>query len=117
MKGKKGKSLQRRRSEVVERTFAHVLETGGARRTWLRGIGNVRKRYSIATAAHNLGIMMRVLFGIGTARSLQAFCRGLKGLFGSCYIAWVAIIAIMRLPDDRRLHNPYVLNRNLFELI
>jgi transposase len=72
-RGSRGKQLQRLRSERVERSFAHVCETGGARRTWLWGIDKVRKRYQIAAAAHNLGIVMRRLFGIGTPRALQAF--------------------------------------------
>jgi len=72
-RGERGKQLQRLRSERVERSFAHVCETGGARRTWLHGIDKLRKRYLIAAAAHNLGRLMRGLFGIGTPRSLQAF--------------------------------------------
>jgi IS5 family transposase len=72
-RGQRGKQLQRLRSERVERSFAHVCETGGARRSWLWGIDKVRKRYLIAAAAHNLGIVMRKLFGIGTPRGLQAF--------------------------------------------
>lgn len=70
-KGNRGKELQRKRSERVERSFAHVCETGGARRTWLCGIDKVRKRYLMAAAAHNLGCLMRVLFGMGTPRGLQ----------------------------------------------
>jgi transposase len=54
---KKGKQLQRLRSEHCERTFAHICDTGGMRRSWLRGLANVTKRYLIATAAHNLGRM------------------------------------------------------------
>ncbi len=72
-RGQRGRQLQRLRSERVERTFAHVCETGGARRTWLHGIDKLRKRYSIATAAHNLGCLMRALFQMGTPRGLQAF--------------------------------------------
>jgi transposase len=72
-RGARGKRLQRLRSERVERSFAHVCETGGARRTWLCGLDKVRKRYQIAAAAHNLGVLMRSLFGIGTPRGLQAF--------------------------------------------
>lgn len=71
VRGKRGRRLQRQRSERVERTFAHVCETGGARRTWLRGIDKVRKRYLIAAAAHNLSCLMRELFGMGTPRGLQ----------------------------------------------
>jgi transposase len=67
----KGKKLQRRRSEVVERTFAHICDTGGARRSWLRGLVNVNKRYLIAAAAHNLGRLMRLITGIGKPKTLQ----------------------------------------------
>jgi hypothetical protein len=72
-RGERGKRLQRLRSERVERTFAHVCETGGARRTWLIGIDKLRKRYLIAAAAHNLGRLMRHLFQMGTPRGLQPF--------------------------------------------
>ncbi len=71
-KTKKGRRLQRQRSEKVERSFAHVCETGGARRTWLRGLEKVRKRYLMSAVARNLGLVMRHLFGMGTARGLQA---------------------------------------------
>lgn len=71
-RGTRGRALQKLRSERVERSFAHVCETGGARRTWLRGLEEVQKRYLVSGAARNLGLLMRALFGIGTARSLQA---------------------------------------------
>jgi len=71
VKRDKSKKLQRRRSEVVERTFAHICDTGGARRSWLRGLVNVTKRYLMAAAAHNLGRLMRLLNGIGKPKSLQ----------------------------------------------
>jgi transposase len=67
----KGKQLQRRRSELCERTFAHICDSGGMRRTWLRELINVSKRYLIAAAAHNLGRLLRKLFGIGKPRALQ----------------------------------------------
>ena len=51
----KGKRFGRLRSERVERSFAHVCDTGGARRSWLRGLEDVTKRYRLAAAAHNLG--------------------------------------------------------------
>lgn len=71
VKGKRSKRLQKKRSELVERSFAHVCETGGGRRTWLRGLANVSKRYVVQVAAHNLGLLMRKLFGIGKPRALQ----------------------------------------------
>ena len=67
---KKGKALQRKRGELIERTFAHICETGGARRTRLRGQDNVGKRYLLQVAAANLGLVMRSLFGGGTPRGL-----------------------------------------------
>jgi len=71
VKRDKSKKLQRRRSEVVERTFAHICDTGGARRSWLRGLVDVGKRYLMAAAAHNLGRLMRLLSGIGKPKGLQ----------------------------------------------
>ena len=70
-KTKKNKRLQRLRSERVERSFAHVCETGGARRTWLHGIDKVRKRLTVSALTRNLGLVMRKLFGVGTPRGLQ----------------------------------------------
>jgi transposase len=71
VKGRHSKRLQRLRSELVERSFAHVCETGGGRRTWLRGLVKVTKRYMVQVAAHNLGLLMRKLLGIGKPRRLQ----------------------------------------------
>lgn len=68
---KKGRQLQRWRSERVERSFAHVCNTGGARRCQLRGVEKISKRYLIVTAARNLGLIMLKLFGIGKPRKLQ----------------------------------------------
>ena len=64
----KSKKLQRRRGEMLERTFAHVCETGGARRTRLRGRENVAKRYLMQAAAANLGLVMRTMLRAGTPR-------------------------------------------------
>ena len=74
VRGARGKGLQKKRSELVERSFAHICETGGARRTWLRGLEKVKKRYKMVAAARNLGLVMRKLFGIGKPRCLQGGC-------------------------------------------
>ncbi len=71
VRGARSKRLQKQRSEYAERSFAHVCETGGGRRTWLRGLENVTKRYLVQVAAHNLGLLMRKLFGVGKPRVLQ----------------------------------------------
>ena len=76
----KGKRFQKLRSERCERTFAHVCETGGMRRSWLKGLVDVTKRYLIATAAHNLGRVLWKLFGVGKPRSLQG-CGGLGAIY------------------------------------
>jgi transposase len=60
------------RGEKVERSFAHILDVGALRRTWLRGVANVEKRYTIQVAAYNLGLVMRHRFGAGTPRQAAA---------------------------------------------
>ncbi len=71
IRGARGRRLQRRRGELVERPFAHQYETGGLRRVWVRGHENVRKRVLIQAAGCNLGLLLRSLTGVGTPRSLQ----------------------------------------------
>ncbi|MFO0789072.1 MAG: transposase [Pirellulales bacterium] len=75
-----GKRLQRKRSELVERSFAHVCDTGGSRRSWLRGLTNVRKRHLVAAAAHNLGLILRKLVGAGKPRAFHDLLRALATL-------------------------------------
>ncbi|MFH2004872.1 MAG: transposase [Bacteroidota bacterium] len=86
VKSNKGKELLKRRGMHVERSFAHVLDCGGERRTTLRGINKNRKRYLIATATYNLSLLMRTIFGIGTlkqwvANSIFAFILVLKSIY------------------------------------
>jgi len=71
VRGVRGKRLLRRRGEDVERTFAHVYDTGGLRRTHLRGHQNILKRLLVHAGAFNLGLLMRKAFGRGTPRGLQ----------------------------------------------
>src|SRR3989475_11773548 len=61
----------RRRGEYVERSFAHMYDTGGLRRTHLRGHHNILKRLLVHAGAFNLGLHMRKAFGRGTPRGLQ----------------------------------------------
>ncbi len=63
-----GRETMRRRGELVERSFAHILDRGGMRRAWLRGRENIHKRYLIHVAGFNLGVLMRALHGHGTPR-------------------------------------------------
>jgi transposase len=67
-----GKALLKKRGMHIERSFAHILDCGGMRRTTLRGRENIQKRYSIAALGYNLSLAMRHLFGIGTPKQLAA---------------------------------------------
>lgn len=69
--GARGRRLMRRRGEYVERSFAHLYDTGGMRRTHLRGHENILKRLLVHAGAFNLGLLMRKAFGRGTPRGLQ----------------------------------------------
>jgi transposase len=71
IRGKRGKSLMRKRGELLERPFAHCYQTGGMRRTHLRGHSNILKRLLIHVAGFNLGLLMRSVCGLGKPRSLQ----------------------------------------------
>ena len=66
-----GKCLQKLRTEKVERSMAHMYETGGMRRLHLRGRANIRKRLLVHACGFNLGVLMRSVTGIGTPRTLQ----------------------------------------------
>jgi len=89
-----GKRYHRWRAERVERTFAHVCETGGARRTRLRGRANVAKRYLLQAAGANLALVMRTLYGWGTPRGwaerAQEACLGLLGSVVVALLWWKA---------------------------
>src|SRR6266478_5674041 len=61
VRGGYGKSLLRRRGELVERSFAHCYETGGMRRTHLRGHENILKRQLVHVGAFNLSLILRQL--------------------------------------------------------
>jgi transposase len=71
IRGERGKRLLRQRGERVERSFAHMYETGGMRRTHLRRHDNIIKRLFIHASAFNLGLVMRKLLGNGTPRGFQ----------------------------------------------
>jgi transposase len=81
IRGDRGQSLMRQRGELIERTFAHTLETGGMRRTHLRGHENIAKRMLIHVAGFNLGLLMRKRFGVGKPRCLQGRSAALWAAF------------------------------------
>jgi transposase len=80
VRGARGKRLLRCRGEYVERSFAHVYDTGGLRRTHLRGHQNILKRLLVHAGAFNLGLLMRQACGRGTPRGLQGRRFGVDAL-------------------------------------
>jgi transposase len=79
IRGRRGRHLMRRRGETIERSFAHLYDTGGMRRTHLRGHTNILKRLLIHAGGFNLGLVMRHVIGIGTPRGLQGRAAALVG--------------------------------------
>jgi transposase len=100
-RGARGKWLLRRRGELLERPCAHLYETGGLRRTYVRGHENVLKRLLIHASAFNLRLWMRTLFGIGTPRALQGRVLALPAVLS---LLWALIYeTIARIWTHRRL--------------
>ena len=94
IRGPHGRRLLRRRGELVERSFAHVYDTGGMRRLYLRGRENITKRLLIQAAGFNLGLLMRHGCGIGKPRSLQ-------NLVPTGFLAFVLLATHPCRPSER----------------
>ena len=71
MSGRRGKDLQKWRTELTERSFAHMYETGGMRRTHLQKRNNILKRLLFHAVGFNLALLLRERYGIGKPRTLQ----------------------------------------------
>lgn len=103
--GEHGKRLMRLRGELIERSFAHTLETGGMRRTHLRHHENIAKRMLIHVAGFNLGLLMRKRLGVGKPRRLQGLAAALlAGLFAilRCLAGIPRLVAPMGAPLQLR---------------
>jgi len=93
---KSGKDLLRRRGMHIERSFAHILDCGGMRRTTLRGWENLNKRFKLAAAFYNLSQLMRKLFGFGTPKQLAAALeRGGRSFFWRLAAAIIQLMAVV----------------------
>jgi len=95
--GAHGQGLRRRRGELLERSFAHTLETGGMRRVHLRTRLNIAKRVLVHVAAFNLSLLMRKLFRVGTPRSLQGAKAGLQKALSAAREALLALVDLLTL--------------------
>lgn len=78
LRGNRSNQLQRKRTEVGERTFAHMYETGGMRRLHLRGRTNIAKRLLVHAAGLNLSLLMRKRYGISKPRRLQGLAEAIS---------------------------------------
>jgi transposase len=115
IRGARGLALLRRRSEYLERPNAHLYQTGGLRRTHLRGHTNILKRLLVHVGGFNLGLFMRTCFGIGTPRGLQ----------GRLAVIVALIVAVWARATDRGPavntpaadHRPSFMPYHRFELL
>ncbi len=107
VRGVRGRRLLRRRGEYVERSFAHVYDTGGLRRTHLRGHPNILKRLLIHAGAFNLGILRRKVFGCGTPRGLQ----GRQFGAGALEIAFATLLELVWAFTNALLEPPRTILR------
>lgn len=79
IRGKRGKALMRKRGELIERSFAHVYDTGGMRRLHLKHRDNILKRLLIHAGAFNLSLLLRRETGAGTPKELRDLLGRLLG--------------------------------------
>ena len=96
VRGNKGRQLNRWRSERCERTFAHVCETGGGRRAWVRGQTNVSKVHTLKCAAYNLGLLLRKVWGYCKPRNAKAAAVAL-------FFAVLALLVVVAAITDRTM--------------
>jgi transposase len=109
----RGRAALRQRGATVERSFEHVLDEGGGRRTTLRGHENIAKRYFLQAAGANLALLLRSLGVPGTLRQTwaagvaDALLNVLMSLLRSLVLPFrrvlaaqttVAILRVRRLP-------------------
>lgn len=103
IRGERGKQLLRRRGELLERSFAHLYDTGGMRRTHLRGHRNILKRLLLHVAAFNLSLILRRETGAGTPRGLQDLRNRL--FFAFCAL-WILLESTWERPGHQQELSP-----------
>jgi transposase len=94
-----GKDLMKRRGMHLERSFEHMLDAGGGRRTTLRGRANILKRYRIQAMGYNLSLLMRMLVGVGTPK--QALATAFSALDRAVF-ALLVLMDMTFAPNERR---------------
>ena len=89
-KSDEGKQAMRDRAEKVERSFRHLLDYGGARRTTLCGHLNISKRMLLSGMSFNLSILFWNLHGVGTLKQSIAGNRNPKWV--NPVVSWIAAL-------------------------
>ena len=105
IRGDRGKRLRKLRAEHCERNFAHLCDTGGQRRTFLRGLVEVTKKALIGAMGFNLGLLLRKLFGLRKPRQAGAHIGGLFLFF---------LLSIRHLLPVNRFFRPYIIQPAIF---
>jgi transposase len=100
VRGDRGRQLQKTRSELTERSFAHLYETGGMRRLHLRGRDNILKRLLVHAAAFNISLILRKQLGMGKPRQFQTRSRE---FFACCFLLLVELSRVMARSETARL--------------
>jgi transposase len=116
LRGARSRELHRLRGERIERTFAHLYETGRMRRVHLRGHDNILKRVLIHSGAYNLGLLLRRALGVGTPRGLQGRLRALLAWLirlcqpsSSALQAFQVQVTVTTLRVRARLRHPFAI--------
>jgi transposase len=104
VRGDRNKRLQKLRSELTERTFAHLYETGGMRRVHLQGRKNILKRLLVHGAAFNLSLILRKIMGVGKPRRLQGLCLQLFVVLGRAFARLNQIWGCRTQPQEALWH-------------
>jgi transposase len=112
---KSARALIKRRGELCERSFEHTLDSGGARRTTLRGRENILKRYLIQAATMNMSLLLRKMGGIGTLKWTWAASEALFDSFLALFIyerpvkphhrSFAGILTLMALSSENAAHH------------
>jgi len=78
VRGERGRQLRKLRGEICERGFAHLCDTGGQRRTFLRGLFDVTKKALIGAMGFNLALLLRKVFGLRKPKQLTGASCGVN---------------------------------------
>lgn len=92
IRGRRGQRLRAKRGELLERGFSHCYDTGGMRRTHLRGHANILKRALIHVCGFNLGLVLRRSLGFGTPRGVNGLAVGVRAVSE----AWITVVCVSR---------------------